>query len=232
MRVLVTRPPSDAVRTADKLAARGHEAVLAPVTEISPTGEPMPAGPFAALIATSTHGAAALARAADRTVPVFTVGERTARATRNAGFASVTAAEGDAVSLARLIQERLPAGLTLLHAAGRHRKEEPAASLSAAGFQVVTWNAYEATALDSLPLRVIEALRTGQIGAALHYSRRSAELFLQRAEEAGASAALRGFPHLCLSADVAAPLRATGVPVLVAEEPSEDALLGLLERLP
>lgn len=231
MRVLVTRSPEDAARTAEKLAGRGHEACLAPVTRIVPTGDPMPLDSYDALIVTSAHAEAALA-ALDRTKPVFAVGERTAEPLRAAGFAGIAVAEGDAVSLVQLIRGTLAPGLTLLHVTARHHKEEPALSLRAAGFTILQWEAYEAQAVEALPDAAVEALRSGQIGAALHYSRRSADLVIRLAGEAGLASSLLGIPHLCLSADVAAPLRSAGAATLVAEEePSEDALLGLLDRV-
>jgi len=232
MRILVSRAREDAERTAQKLAARGHEALLAPVIDIVPTGEPMPAGRFDALVVTSVHGVEALSPFADKRMPVFAVGERTADAARALGFPSVSAGEGDAKSLSALIQNTLRPGLTLLHVTGRHHKDEPASSLRAAGFSLLSWAAYEAKAARSLPEPAIEALRTGKIGAALHYSRRSADLFARLAEGAGLTSALRVFPHLCLSTDVAVPLEAVGVPTLIAEQPSEDALLRLLDGLP
>ncbi len=231
MRVLVTRSPEDAARTAERLAARGHEACLAPVTRIVPTGDPVPSGFYDALIVTSAHAEAALA-ALDRTRPVFAVGERTAEPVRAAGFADVTVAAGDAVSLARLIRGTLPSGLTLLHVTARHHKEEPAASLRACGFTILPWEAYEAKAVGTLPDGAVEALRTGQIDAALHYSRRSADLVIRLAGEAGLASSLLAFPHFCLSADVAAPLRSAGATTLVAGDPSEEALLGLLDGFP
>ena len=232
MRVLVTRARDDARRTARKLAALGHEAVLAPVTEVVPTGEPMPTGSFEALVVTSAHAGEALASFLDKHKPVFAVGERTADAAREAGFACVVAGEGDAHSLSGLIRNTLSPGLALLHVTARHRKDEPAASLRAAGFILRQWEAYEARAVQGLPQATIAALRTGQIGAALHYSRRSAWLFARLAEQAGLASALRALPHLCLSADVAAPLEAAGVLPLKAGEPSEEALLELLDGLP
>jgi uroporphyrinogen-III synthase len=231
MRVLVTRSTDDAARTAEKLAARGHEACLAPVTRIVPTGNPAPLGSYDALIVTSAHAQDSLT-SLDRAKPVFAVGDRTAEGVSGAGFADIAVAEGDAVSLARLIRETLPPGRTLLHVTARHRKEEPAASLRAAGFTVLQWEAYEAEAVERLPDSAVEALRTGQIGAALHYSRRSADLVVRLAGEAGLASSLLAVPHLCLSADVAAPLRRAGAATLVAGEPSEEALLGLLDRLP
>jgi uroporphyrinogen-III synthase len=231
MRVLVTRSGDDAERTAEKLGARGHEACLAPVTRIVPTGDPAPSGSYDALIVTSAHAEEALA-SLDRTKPVFAVGERTAQAVRAAGFASVTVAEGDAVSLSRLIRGAPAPGLTLLHVTARHHKEEPAVSLRAAGFTVLQWEAYEAQAAETLPESAVDALRTGQIAAALHYSRRSAELVIRLAGEAGLASSLLAVPHLCLSADVAAPLRSAGATTFVAGDPSEEALLGLLDRVP
>ncbi|MBL0407842.1 uroporphyrinogen-III synthase [Microvirga aerilata] len=232
MRVLVTRSPDAAARTARKLAVRGHEACLAPVTRIVPTGAPVPDGPYIALIVTSARSVEALARLPDRQRAVFAVGERTADAVRAAGFSHVAVADGDAAALSRLIRASIPPGLTLLHVTARHRKEEPAASLHAAGFVVIQWEAYEAQALDTLPVAAAEALRTGQIAAALHYSRRSADLVVRLAEAAGLAANLRAISHLCLSADVAAPLTAAGAAALVAEDPSEDALLKLLDPPP
>lgn len=219
------------MRTAEKLAARGHEACLAPVTRIVPTGDPMPSEPYDVLIVTSAHAEAALA-ALDRTRPVFAVGERTAEPLRAAGFADIAVAEGDAVSLVRLIRDTLASGLTLLHVSARHHKEEPALSLRAAGFTILQWEAYEAKAVERLPDSAVAALRSGQIGAALHYSRRSADLVIRLAGEAGLASSLLGVPHLCLSADVAAPLKSAGAATFVAEEPSEEALLRLLDRVP
>ncbi|WP_230530487.1 uroporphyrinogen-III synthase [Microvirga roseola] len=229
MLVLVTRASEDASRTARKLEARGHEALCAPVIEIATTGEPAPAGPYDAIVVTSAHAAEALSAIENRQLTVFAVGERTAETVRDAGFSSVSVAEGDAASLSRLIRREKEPGLTLLHVMARHHKDEPAASLRASGFHVLQWEAYEARATGSLPPTAIEALRSGKIGAALHYSRRSADLLVRRMGEAGLTSTLGSFPHLCLSADVAVPLEAMGAPVLVAEEPAEGALLGLLD---
>ncbi|EIM25274.1 uroporphyrinogen-III synthase [Microvirga lotononidis] len=230
-RILVTRSPEDAARTAERLKALGFDACQAPVTRIVPTGDPAPDAPYDALIVTSAHAADALA-GLDRLKLVFAVGEHTAEVIRPQGYTRVIVADGDAVSLSRLIREQLPPGLVLLHVTARHHKEEPALSLRQAGFTVLQWEAYEAQAVETLPEAAVEALRTGQIGAALHYSRRSADLVVRLVREAGLASNLQAFPHLCLSADVAAPLMAVGAAVRVAEGPSEDALLRLLDSLP
>ncbi|MXQ14552.1 uroporphyrinogen-III synthase [Microvirga makkahensis] len=231
MRILLTRAREDSERTAKKLAALGHEAVIAPVLRIAPTGDPIPAGACDALIVTSAHGVEALSSYADKDIPVFSVGERTTDALRATGFTSITTAEGDAESLSRLIRDNLQPPRRLLHVTARHHKEEPAASLRAAGFTVPSWEAYEAEAAPALPEAAVEALRTGKIAAVLHYSRRSADLFVQLAGRAGLQSAILGCLHLCLSADVSAPLAAAGAATRIAGGPHEDALLELVRGL-
>jgi uroporphyrinogen-III synthase len=230
MRVLVTRPEADAARTAVALAERGHTPVLAPLMTVVPTGEPAPDGVPDALVLTSAHAVAFLA-AADRAMPVFAIGERTAEVARQAGFRDVRASAGDGAALASSIAGRIPAGRVLLHVAGRHRKAEPEASLRAAGFAVRVWEAYEAKAAPALPADLAALLGAGQIDAALHYSRRSAALLLALADAAGLRSAMAGIAHLCLSADAAAPLGPLAAPVAVAAEPHEVALLAVLDRL-
>ncbi|KAB0266425.1 uroporphyrinogen-III synthase [Microvirga brassicacearum] len=230
MHVLVTRAPADAARTATELEALGFQAVLAPVTRIVATGVTPPTGLWSALIVTSLHAAEALSLLPDRSIPVFAVGPRTAEAVREVGFAHIRIAEGDAISLSALIRGQLAPAASLLHITARHHKEEPAASLRAAGYSVTLWEAYEAEAVESLPATGKDALRAGRIAAVLHYSRRSAELFLGLATDADLIASLRAAQHLCLSDDVAEPLRAMDLQVRVASTPDEPALLRLLAR--
>jgi uroporphyrinogen-III synthase len=232
MRILVTRSQEDAARTAQRLAARGHDAVIAPATEIIPTGDPMPPEPWDALVVTSAHARKALAAVTDKTRPVFAVGPHTASAVREAGFSEVVTAEGDAKSMIGVIKDQAGSGATLLHVTARHHKQEPAASLKAAGYRILQWEAYEARAARQLPPAALTGLRTGQIGAALHYSRRSATIVLRLTEEAGLTSTLRTFPHLCLSADVAAAFQGLGMSTLAAERPDEEALLAVLDGLP
>jgi uroporphyrinogen-III synthase len=231
MRVLVTRPREQAERTAERLGALGHEPFVAPLLTIVPTQEPPPPAPFDAFIVTSAHAIPALAslRDAARQAPVFAVGERTAALARQAGLRQAQTAEGDGSSLAGLVARQLAPGARLLHVAGRERKGEPAAALVRAGFSVETWIAYEAVAATALPNHLTEALRTRRLDAGLHYSRRSAEILLGLADEAGLGPGLRRLSHFCLSADVAAPLQERGIErLIVAQRPDEASLFDAL----
>jgi uroporphyrinogen-III synthase len=231
MRVLVTRAKDDAERTARRLAARGHEAVVAPVITIAPTGAAPPQEPWDALILTSAHAVPMLAGLAVRARPAFAVGARTAAAARAALLPDVRQASGDALGLARLIKAAMPPPATLLHATAHERKAEPGASLTAAGFRVVAWECYAARPAPRLPGDVAAALRARHFDAVLHFSRRSAELFIGLAEREGLVPTLRTLAHLCLSTDVAAPLAAVGAETVVAPEPNETSLVALLDGL-
>jgi uroporphyrinogen-III synthase len=229
MRVLVTRPQRQAERSAARLRAFGHQPVIAPVLAVTPTGEPPPAGPFGGLIVTSENAAPLLSGLGDaeRAGPIFAVGARTAARLRSEGCRDVRSADGDALALAALIRTTLAAGSRLLHVAGRDGKPEPRAALLAAGFTVETWIAYEAAARPSPEL--LQALAGNDLDAALHYSRRSAAVMLDFARDAGLVPRLLTLCHVCLSQDVAEPLREAGARRLaIAREPTEEALIAAL----
>src|SRR4051794_17738656 len=100
MRLLLTRPRQDSVAFAEKLAALGHEAVIAPVIEIVHCNTAISLQGVQALLATSANGIRAFADAcSDRALPVFAVGPQTAECAREADFGEVISANGDSVAL-------------------------------------------------------------------------------------------------------------------------------------
>ena len=81
--------------------------------------------------------------------------------------------------------------------------------------------------LDALQAELMG--RWGALDGVLHYSRRSAQMFLTGARTAGRLNAALAMPHFCISSEVAAPLRAAGAAtVKVAPRPEEAALIELL----
>ncbi|MGP9820978.1 uroporphyrinogen-III synthase [Salinarimonas sp. NSM] len=225
--VLVCRAAEDARRTAARLEADGFRALVAPLIETRATGEPPPDGPFDAVLVTSAKAAPFLAQAPidlART-PILAVGERTAEAVRAAGGVAVATAEGDAVSMIARVRETFAPGTRFLHVGGRDRKAEPDASLRASGHGVCAWPAYEAACIP-LDEAALAAVAAGTVDAALHYSHRSATLFVEGLAGAGLADHGRALLHAAISADAAEPLRAAGATrIAIAAEPSEDALL-------
>src|SRR5258706_13702250 len=106
MRLLVTRPEPAAARTAARLRACGHDVILMSVLQIEFVSDPdLGGGSFDALVLTSANAVQALARHKRlgdlQTLPVYTVGRRTAEAARALGFAPISA-DGNQHDLAAL----------------------------------------------------------------------------------------------------------------------------------
>ncbi len=236
MRVLVTRPRPDAEAFAEALAARGHEALIEPLLEITlaeAAALPQELDAFQALLVTSANGLRAFAALTERRdLPVFAVGPASAEAATAAGFARVEAAEGDVEALARLVRARLsPQEGVLLHAAGSALAGDLKGELEAAGFTVTRAVLYTAEAASRLSDAAQAALREGQVAAVALFSPRSAETFVALLREAGLAEACRSLRALCLSAAVAAKLEGLAWAGLeVAARPETEALLALLER--
>lgn len=234
MRVFVFRPQADAERSARALTAHGHEPIVTPLFDVVRLPGPVPAGDFAALVLTSGNAVPSLADApaAWRELPVFTVGARTAAKVRDAGFGDARSADGDRNDLIALIRQNIAAPARLLLITGKDRHEDVPVRLGDADYEVAIWTAYAAEAVASLPEQTAAQLRDGRAEAALHYSPRGAQTFIDLTRKAGLGEGALELTHVTLSAEVAAPLIAAGAStVLVAEYPEEAALLAALDEV-
>ena len=235
MRLLVTRPEPDGARTAAALRARGHEVVLAPMTEIVAMPTDFGPGPWAAVILTSANAARAVENHPRKQeligLPTFAVGRHSAAAARAAGFRPVISADGAMEDLARLIAHQIgQAKQPLLYLAGADRAGDLAGELAKAGLTVQTRVIYRATVVENLRDAVKELLQSGEISGILHFSRRSAEVYLQNAVTAHVRDAALAPTHFCLSDRVAQPLIAAGATrVRIAARPDEANLIDLIE---
>jgi uroporphyrinogen-III synthase len=235
VRLLVTRPDPDGERTAATLRARGCEVLVAPLLRVELLADAaLGTVPWSALAMTSANAAHAIGRHPRRAelmpLTVFAVGRRTADAARAAGFGDVTSADGDVGDLVRLIGARCRTdAASLLYLAGEDRAGDLAGDLAAVGLRVETVVVYRVVAAAALPVSVLAALRAGRLDGVLHFSRRSAEVYLNCAQTAGVlDRALAPF-HYCLSRQVAEPLAAAGAGnVRIASRPEEAALIDLV----
>jgi uroporphyrinogen-III synthase len=224
--VLVLRAREDAERTALRLRAMGFAPLLSPVLEIVGTGAAIPRGPFDAVLATSAKGLEFCAQPGElQTHPLHAVGARTAQIAQKLGWRPDLLA-GNARALARLIRARYKTPARFLYLAGRDRQNELETGLRAAGHDVTIVETYEARAATALAPAALDALAKGEIAAALHYSRRSAEIFMALSRDAGLTETLNEIDHLALSSDAASPLPRARI----AERPDEEHLLRLLQN--
>lgn len=222
--VLITRPEPGAAETAARVAALGWRPVLAPALVLAPRDAPLPAAQ--AVVVTSPAAPRSLP-AALRHLPLFATGPASAEAARAAGFTRVEGAEGEAVSLAALVGRRLdPRAGPLLLAIGEGYGQELAAVLRARGFAVHRRVVYAAREAEALPADAARALRSGEVGAALFFSPRSARAAMRLIDEAGLRGAAGAIAALALSPRIASILSAWAwAKIAAAEAPHQDDLL-------
>jgi uroporphyrinogen-III synthase len=234
MKVLVLRPEPGASRTAEALASLGHEAVLAPLSEIVPVNGgfvplPPPGSPYRCVVAASANAFAMLdseSRDALYELPALVVGAQTAAAAEVAGLRPVELTYSTAAELAEALATSAPSG-HLLYLAGRDRKPEIEAALEGHSFTLA--EVYAANLVTALPIAARRALRAGTVDAVLHYSARSARAYVELAGQAGLAGAALAPPQLCLSSTIAEALAQAGATDLrIAAAPDEENLLAQL----
>ena len=229
MRILVTRPLEDAQSTAQLLAARGHQPLIAPLLQtMFLDGPPLGAGRGAG---GSCHQRQWRARpgAAQRPPRCAAARGGTANGGGGAGggFVRVRDADGDARTLARAAGEwaRPDAG-ALLHVSGEDSSGALAENLRGRGFTVARQILYAVTVLP-LPLEAAQALKKGALDAALFFSPRSAQVFRDCVLQEGLPTA--ALTAICISAATQAALAPLPfAAVRVAEAPNQDALMACL----
>jgi uroporphyrinogen-III synthase len=233
VRILVTRSQPRAAQTAADLRARGHQPIIAPLFEMERLADVDPkAGPWDAILLTSANALWGIVSFAHdkkwHGIPVFAVGDVTAKAARDMRFADVMSAGGNVNDLVDLVAARLRPPARLLYLAGEERAGDLAGALRSKDFEVDLVVVYRFLTARCLPEPAAAAL-VGDIDGVLHFSRAGAENFLNAARGSNLlEAALTKPIHFCLSEQVAAPLRQAGAAhIEVAARPTHDALLEL-----
>ena len=155
----------------------------APTTRGSLAGDESSAT-FAGFLLTSLRAVPALAAfTADRSRPVFAVGERTAAAAREAGFSTVVTAGGDAPALAKAVAATgFVPGTRLLYAAGRTRTGTLEAELAGLDVELIVREAYATVRLEIERPDVEALLSGGAPDAVLILSTGQARAFCSLAE--------------------------------------------------
>jgi uroporphyrinogen-III synthase len=230
---LVTRPREDSHGIATALAELGFTVQVEPLLEIRPVADAQvdPDG-LQGILATSANGIRALARALpDRDLPVWAVGDASARTARELGYRRVESAGGDVDSLAALVAERCrPQDGALLHAAGSVTAGDLSGRLGQAGFTVRRVVLYRAETADCLSDTLTRSLNDGTVDVALFFSPRTAATFATLVNAAGLGETAGRIFAYALSQAVARELSALPwAGVHVAAAPTQAALLALLQ---
>lgn len=221
--ILIIRAQPGAAETAARAAALGLDCRIVPLFAAQPVAWDAPqADGFDAVMLTSAHAPrhAGAAQAAYHRLPCYAVGESTAAAASEAGYADVRSGSGDGDALLGLM-ERDRIGKAL-HLCGRNRRpyEQP-------GITIVRTIVYAVDGVAGLPSAALAALHEDPL--VLLHSPRAGAHFATLCDDAGLN---RGSLTLAAISQAAAAAAGPGWKrVAVAERPRDDALLEIASRL-
>jgi len=234
MRVLITRPEPAAASEAELIAARGHQPVLAPLLEIEFCKASLPLAGAQGVVVTSRNALRALAAHPDLgaalRLPLYAVGDATAEAALELGFAEVTAGPGTAAELAALIvREIAPEAGPLVHLAGETLAFDLEAALGAHGFTVRKAVLYRAIPAKALPPEAVALIASGRPTRVVLMSPRTAQTFAALIAKHGLVTQAKSLVCYCLSEAVAEAVAPLGCEIRVAARPREEDILALLD---
>jgi uroporphyrinogen-III synthase len=233
MRILIPRPEPDAARQAEKVARLGHEPVVAPLIDIEfLDGVPLDLRGADALIVTSRNALRALRQNPQRNdalqLPLYVVGQGTAKEAARLGFNKITAGPGTGAELAGLIARERNGGGTLLHLSGETTAFDLKAALEAEGFGVRQAILYRSVQAKVLPADVAAMIEAGRLDGVILMSPLTATTFTRLVRQQGLLSHASRLICYCLSQAVAQAVEPLGAEAIVAMRPREEDVLALL----
>lgn len=227
LKIWITRAEPGAAMSAERVRARGHEAVVEPLLKLQPIEDPqVDLRGIGALAFTSANGVRAFAAACpERALRVFAVGSATAQAAKAAGFKAVLSADGDVTALAARIAARTrEIDGAVLHPGALEPAGDLVGALTEAGMEARLLPLYDTVPLDP-PEAFLAAL--ADLDAALLHSPKGSRTLAKLLRRRPAPQ----LHALCLSPAVLKPLsRAKLARKAAAPIPIEAALLNLIDR--
>jgi uroporphyrinogen-III synthase len=222
---LITRTQPGADASVATLRDLGFEAIAIPAAMTTPTDAELDIAGVQALLMTSA--AAARCTKADTNIlalPVYAVGDATARAAIEVGFKTVISAGGDGAALAVLAADRMkPSDGALLHVRGQEVAGDVTGMLTACGFEARLLEVYHTHDHPDFQTR-LRTLLPQQSGQILFHSPAGARRFAMAVE--GFEVDLSGWQAFGLSTACFLPIENKGFGALIAApRPDEDALV-------
>lgn len=234
MRVLLTRPRTEAEVLAEILTKRRIDSLIAPVMEIVSLDLDLSEKlDYQAVLLTSGNAVDALIGSGlTPELPIFCVGDATARRLATTTFSDVRSAAGASDDLAALVsRDLLPTEGPVLYLSGMMIAADIGAALAEAGFKIDRRVVYRAQAIEKPDDAVVADLAAGNVDGVMFYSPRSARIFLDHLKHAKLEFLAKEMTAFCIShaaADVARAL--AWRKVAVASRPTQVDLLALLPK--
>jgi len=236
-RVLLTRPAPLASPLALRLEQAGYSVEIAPLLEMEILSFACPILPSekSVVALTSRLSLLALENRRDEIAPFldrpcYCVGAQTAADATAFGFRDVrTGGDGDGESLAAHICRQEEGAIKILHIGGVDIVPAFPAAFAQESFPYTLWPVYKAQAVQAFPPNLEESLQNGRLDAALFFSPRTAQTYVDLALKAGLGSCCTRVAAIGLSEAVCAPLKALSwSSVLCAKAPTEKAAVSCL----
>ena len=235
MRIIVTRPESDARILQARLEALGHDVIKEPLLAIDfATAEAVELAGAQAVIATSRNGLRGLERRnmvdEAKKLPLFAVGPGTVAAARTLGFELILSGRGTGQDLVPEILAHMdPHAGHIVHLAGDTLAFDLAGELAEHGFRIVQPVVYRMAPAKALSATTAFEITAGEADAVILLSPRTADVWVDLMRKQGLIEASRHLLHLCLSQAVARRLGPLGrIRTEIAAHPTLDELLALV----
>ena len=234
--IIITRPEPDASRDVDWLGRYKVPAITVPVmrAEKKPF-DLQDKQPFQAIIFTSRHAVAAIAKINSRatfgtlqSLPVFSVGRRTALAARQAGFDDVTVGPSDGKALVQLMVAKLnPNEGDILWPSANIISFDIASHLAFFGYSVRQVPVYAMVAIRHFPSDLPARLEDCSSAAVVAMSARSMNLFSQMLDTNQFAGYRNRITVIVSSTAIATEAGAGWADIIVAKAPRRSRVLSI-----
>ena len=231
-KIWITRPTEDSSHLFKTLTDKGYDAFVEPLLDITFNEVKIDTKNCQAIVFTSANGVRAYIYNKGTTdLPVYAVGDATAREAKKAGFKIIHISQGDVVFLSETIKEHAkPEEGALYHGAGSVIAKDLSALLSAHKYAVKRQALYEAVPTVAISRTVCTYLKNGSISGILLMSPRTADIFVRTMRAQKLDNHLEGVIMFALSDAVADKLRSLNCKVVVASDPTQSDVISAIEE--
>ncbi len=237
--VLITRPKEDAEVLSHLLNEINIPHMIASMVEVkqeavaAPVRAALKQASLQGIILTSRHGAACLPTIdISKELPVYTVGDATARAAHDVGFSNVLSPGNTAEALFEYIaSHNKTSGGAFFYPHGYDIAFDMEKALSEKSFSVVAASTYNAEKIEALSPHLIHSLTSGDISHVTFFSKRTAQSYQDRILKYGLAEPHQNMTALCIRDSVEGAI--SGLPwkeLRSANVPSFEAMLELIRN--
>lgn len=234
--VIIPRPKEQGERLAREIKGRNLPVhpVLCPMLDIQPVDFEVPdPAAYDVLVFTSAHAVSAYAgNVRICSQRVYTVGSATAERALQKGFADVRTPTGKAADVPDFIEQHEQKNVRILYLHGRDISYPLEDAMRERGFSMDSAVVYEALKSSTIGKDCIRAMRSGEKGIVMLFSKRTAEAFVDAVCAEKLEKALGHIKVLCISDSVVKYVQAYSWDgVYVSENPDAPSMLDLLGRI-